>query len=111
MPPTQATAVGVNPQIIDDPRLRSLLQKLNEFEVPLDQQKDNNDAPVDVAALISTLEPYQSWDFEEQVCDWNCAVWILRPTPAATYPADVFALATRWIYTSGLALSMLLTRV
>jgi len=74
MAPILATAVGVSPQIIDDPRLRRLLAKLNAFEIKgLYQQvsyasSDHVKVPLDnMDELVTLLEPHQTWIFEEQV--------------------------------------------
>lgn len=74
MAPILSTAVGITPQIIDDPRLQQLLKDLNEFQ-PKNVVYQNNKpqsagdvvAPLDITKLVSTLEPYQKWIFEEQV--------------------------------------------
>ena len=74
MAPILSTAVGVTPQIIDDPRLIDLLEKLNEFEPKnlIDrkhpQSADEVIALLDITKLVAVIEPYQSWIFEEQVC-------------------------------------------
>jgi len=74
MAPILSTAVGVTPQIIDDPNLKLLLKKVNEFEPSdlLDRKKNPQsaeevNAPLDVASLVAVIEPHQSWTFEEQV--------------------------------------------
>lgn len=73
MAPILSTAVGVTPQIIDDPRLRKLIEVLNEFEPKqlCDRVKTNKAneviAPLDIAALVAVIEPHQTWSFEEQV--------------------------------------------
>jgi hypothetical protein len=73
MAPILSTAVGVTPQIIDDPRLRQLIETLNEFQpqMPLGRKQpvtpDDVTAPFDIAKLIAVIEPYQAWKFEEQV--------------------------------------------
>ncbi|CAB9503919.1 Probable E3 ubiquitin-protein ligase hulA [Seminavis robusta] len=71
MAPILSTAVGVTPQIIDDPRLRKLIETLNGFQPHPQrnppQTSDDVVAPLDVAELVAVVEPYQSWHFEEQV--------------------------------------------
>lgn len=70
-PISSTAAIGVNPQIIDDPNLKLLLQNLNKFVPPQQQQQQQSEEGekllVDTNALVSTVEPYQSWTFEEQV--------------------------------------------
>lgn len=76
MAPILSTAVGVTPQIIDDPRLQKLIEKLNEFkpqqhdEIQL-KKSDGLPAPLDIATLVALVEPHQTWAFEEQVCFWR----------------------------------------
>lgn len=74
MAPILSTAVGVTPQIIDDPRLQKLLVKLNEYEPKGLYQTKNYQSSEEVIAphdhieeLVAVLEPYQKWIFEEQV--------------------------------------------
>lgn len=73
MAPILSTAVGVAPQMIDDPSLLRLLRKLNEFEPKelFGQKKNESEeeviAPLDIAKLVSVIDRYQSWVFEEQV--------------------------------------------
>jgi hypothetical protein len=72
MAPIYAAAVGISPQIIDDDRLRQLRISLLEIElqVPLHRTYSSRDGvtvPLDIERLISLLEPWQSWVFEEQV--------------------------------------------
>ena len=74
MAPILSTAVGVTPQIIDDPRLQKLLRKLNEYEPKGLYQPQNYQSSEEVIAplddiedLVAVLEPYQKWMFEEQV--------------------------------------------
>jgi hypothetical protein len=74
MAPILSTAIGVTPQIIDDPRLRQLLNRLDEFEPnkvsassTKPQSAEEVIAPLDITKLVSLLEPYQTWIFEEQV--------------------------------------------
>ena len=73
MAPILSMAVGVTPQIIDDPRLQKLLARLNEFEPKgVFHQKNYQSseeviAPLDIEQLVAAMEPYQTWIFEEQV--------------------------------------------
>ena len=60
MAPVKATAVGITPQIIDDPELKELLQRLNSFS-------SNHDVTMEADVLVSLLEQYEKWRFEEQV--------------------------------------------
>ena len=75
MAPILATAVGITPQIIDDPRLQQLLGKLNEF-LPQPNNRYYYESSADVRPpldgrtveeLVAVLEPHQAWIFEEQV--------------------------------------------
>ena len=75
MAPILATAVGVTPQIIDDPRLQKLIKKLNKldpqqayYEKIQSQKSDEVTEPFDIAALIYLIKPHEKWMFEEQVC-------------------------------------------
>jgi hypothetical protein len=80
MAPIFSAAVGVAPQIIDDERLFQLRTSLEELElkVPLIRTyktpKEVGE-PVDIDRLVSLLEPWQSWAFEEQVRSY-CVVWL-----------------------------------
>lgn len=73
MAPILSTAVGVTPQIIDDPRLQKLIEKLNEFEPKKlfdriqSKKSGEHTAPLDIAAIVALIEPHKSWKFEEQV--------------------------------------------
>ena len=74
MAPILSTAVGITPQIIDDPRLQKLIEKLNEFEPKQlyariqSEKSDDFTAPLDIAALVALIKPHETWSFEEQVC-------------------------------------------
>ena len=63
MAPVTATNVGMAPQIIDSPKLRALVDKLNSFEVNPEESP-----PID--ALAVELSDYATWRFEEQVRIW-----------------------------------------
>lgn len=73
MAPIFSTEVGITPQIIDDARLLQLRRSLAEIELWLELGKkysktDEVEEPLDINHLISLIEPWQSWRFEEQVC-------------------------------------------
>lgn len=66
MAPVKATAVGIAPQAIDDSELSTLLETLNNFE--LNAAEDIENASTDeINRLVSVVEPYPEWQFEEQV--------------------------------------------
>ena len=71
MAPIFAT-VGITPQIIDDGRLgtmRNLLETVL-FKIPLnyaDCASEEIAMPLDIERIVTLLEPWQSWTFEEQV--------------------------------------------
>lgn len=71
MAPILSTAIGVTPQIVDDPKLAYLIETLNGFQTLAERKPaddlDNVDTPVDVDKLVKILEPYETWPFEEQV--------------------------------------------
>lgn len=73
MAPVKATSVGVAPQIIDDIKLVHLLERLNSFEIHITPSSEmaadqpQSLPPLNIDALISELNPYPSWRFEEQV--------------------------------------------
>jgi len=72
MAPIYAAAVGITPQIIDDPELETLRSNLEALEFEVAPHKDFScpddvDVPMDIEALISLIEPHQKWKFEEQV--------------------------------------------
>ena len=88
MAPILSTAVGVTPQIIDDPRLQQLIEQLNKFEPEQlcgrikPKNSDEVIAPLDIAALVAVIEPHQTWAFEEQVGRHCCldAAWAKEGT-------------------------------
>ena len=72
MAPIYSAVVGVNPQIIDDERLRQLFNSLAsiELKVPLHRtftSPEEVTEPLDIESLVTLVEPWQSWMFEEQV--------------------------------------------
>jgi len=66
------STVGITPQIIDDGRLgtmRNLLETVL-LKVPLnytDCASEEITMPLDIERIVTLLEPWQSWTFEEQV--------------------------------------------
>ena len=72
MAPIFTAATGVVPQIVDDERLLKLQSQLEGLEllVPLRRRystPEEVELPIDIGRLISLLEPWQRWTFEEQV--------------------------------------------
>ena len=72
MAPIFTAATGVIPQIVDDERLLRLQTQLEEVEllVPLRRRytsPEEVELPLDIDRLISLLEPWHHWKFEEQV--------------------------------------------
>ena len=73
MAPIYAAAVGVSPQLVDDDRLRELRSSLEavEMQIPLHRRAyktpEEVEKPLDIERLVSLLEAWQSWVFEEQV--------------------------------------------
>ena len=70
--PIHGAAVGVSPQAIEDDRLRNLRDALLAIEIK--ETFHQNFAspaeviePFDVSRLVSELDPWQTWVFEEQV--------------------------------------------
>lgn len=68
MAPVTATAVGITPQTIDDVELAALLKSLNSFRLP-----SNDIDGDDILRLVSIVEKYPEWQFEEQVSSYNKA--------------------------------------
>jgi hypothetical protein len=72
MAPILAAEIGTPPQIIDDMRLvelRSALASIEDF-VELGKSyssPEEVEAPLDIDHLLSLIEPWQTWTFEEQV--------------------------------------------
>lgn len=62
MAPVTATAVGITPQTIDDAELAALLKNLNSFRF-----SSNDIDGDDILRLVSIVEKYPEWQFEEQV--------------------------------------------
>ena len=72
MAPIFTADVGITPQVIDDSRLVDLRKALAtiELRVPLGKSyttPDEVELPLDIDQLITLIEPYQQWIFEEQV--------------------------------------------
>jgi hypothetical protein len=84
MAPILSASIGITPQIIDDGNLRTLRKSLQDLEMKSNvptgstmevvrtEQGDGLrsnliSVPVDIELLVSVLEPYQTWNFEEQV--------------------------------------------
>jgi hypothetical protein len=76
MAPIYAAAVGVNPQIIDDERLRQLRDSILSIDLkaplPLPLHRtfstpEQVSEPLDIERLVEAVEPWQTWVFEEQV--------------------------------------------
>jgi hypothetical protein len=62
MAPVTATNVGMAPQVIDSPELKTLMDTLNAMEV-----KEGAEMRI-MESLVETLEPFSTaWRFEEQV--------------------------------------------
>jgi hypothetical protein len=68
MAPVTATNVGMAPQVIDSPELKTLMDTLNAMEM-----KEGAEMRI-MESLVETLEPFSTtaWRFEEQVdlYDW-----------------------------------------
>jgi hypothetical protein len=91
MAPIFTAAAGVIPQIVDDERLRELRNHLVELELRVPLRKSHTtpedlEEPLGINRLISLLEPWQSWEFEEQVSSFACVY--------LNYPRRIPALKT-----------------
>lgn len=72
MAPILAAEIGITPQLIDDSRLLDLRSALASIEDRVELGKsykssDEVEVPLDIDHLLSLIEPWQSWTFEEQV--------------------------------------------
>jgi hypothetical protein len=68
MAPVKTTPLGVTPQIMDDPKLSDLQKAFDEVKLLDDDLSHGEDeTPVDVDHLVSIIEKYPKWVFEEQV--------------------------------------------
>jgi hypothetical protein len=109
MAPIHSTSIFVTRQIVDDDQLRTLRKVLEDLKIkgPLtpDVECSNQlSIPLDIEHLVSLLEPWKSWPFEEQVSqkltkkirlmDGNCHL-----------NNDIFATPyfnfSRWTYKNG----------
>jgi hypothetical protein len=61
MAPVTATSVGMAPQIVDDPKLKALMEKLNSYELHPTEPSPMLDQ------LVKVLGDSSPWRFEEQV--------------------------------------------
>lgn len=62
MAPVTATNVGMVPQIMDSPELRTLVDTLNLLNVTTESAM-----PLMIETLVQLLEPHVTWRFQEQV--------------------------------------------
>ena len=72
MAPILAAEIGTPPQTIDDKRLVDLRSALAAIEDRVEMGKSYSspeevEPPLDMNHLLSLIEPWQSWTFEEQV--------------------------------------------
>ena len=86
MAPIHGAAVGVSPQAIEDDRLRNLRDALLAIEIRETFHQDFASPdevvePFDVSRLVSELDPWQTWVFEEQVS-----------------PSIFLAIVLKWVY-------------
>lgn len=68
MAPVKSNALGIAPQMLDDPELINLLKELNGIaynDFP-SQGLSGDDDPSSIERLINLVEPYPTWQFEEQ---------------------------------------------
>lgn len=68
MAPVKSNALGITPQMLDDPELIHLLKELNRIAVTdfPSQGSSGENPPVNIEQLIHLIEPYPTWQFEEQ---------------------------------------------
>jgi hypothetical protein len=72
MAPVTATNVGMAPQVIDSPELKTLMDTLNAIEM-----KEGAEIMKIMESLVETLEPFSTaWRFEEQVRFLYYSVWL-----------------------------------
>jgi hypothetical protein len=95
MAPVTATSVGMAPQIIDDPKLRALMDKLNSYNV------HPGDPSPTIDRLVKDLADSPPWRFEEQVCPLVLAVQTDSP-----FRSFILTSLKRLIYTNGYPHSM-----
>jgi hypothetical protein len=72
MAPIYAAAVGINPQIVDDERLRQLRDSILSIDLKAPLHRTFSapkqvSEPLDIERLVLAVEPWQTWVFEEQV--------------------------------------------
>lgn len=72
MAPILAAEIGIPHQIIDDTRLVELRSALASIEDRVKPGKkyaspEEVELPLDISHLLSVIEPWQTWTFEEQV--------------------------------------------
>ncbi|KAG7352855.1 HECT-domain ubiquitin-transferase [Nitzschia inconspicua] len=72
MAPILSASVGITRQIVDDVKLRTLRNSLEELKSngPLNDNFasiEEYTIPLDIEKLVSLLEPWRSWPFDEQV--------------------------------------------
>jgi hypothetical protein len=72
MAPIHLTSVAVTRQVVDDEQLRTLRKSLEDLKLkcPLSPDVESLEQvsiPLDIEQLVSLLEPWMSWPFEEQV--------------------------------------------
>lgn len=72
MAPILSASVGITRLIVDDERLRTLRSSLEDMKIkgPLDLSFESSEevtVPLDIEQLVSVVEPWTSWPFEEQV--------------------------------------------
>jgi hypothetical protein len=72
MAPILTATIGVARQKVDDERLRSLKESLENLKSNGPQKSsismsEELTVPLDIEKLVSLLEPWTSWPFEEQV--------------------------------------------
>ena len=71
MAPVTISVAGVTRQIIDDSTLTVLLDRLSTFDTSADQSISPYDEAdtdnVDIDGIVSELEKYPKWRFQEQV--------------------------------------------
>mmetsp|Transcript_9044 Transcript_9044/g.11092 ORF Transcript_9044/g.11092 Transcript_9044/m.11092 type:complete len:4662 (-) Transcript_9044:66-14051(-) len=97
MAPVTATATGIARQTIDDPKLVSLIENLSSFHTPIPSNADRSvslsssrvsieQSPsiVDVDGIVTVLEKYPTWRFQEQA---DLYEWI-RPLNAMDAALD-----------------------
>jgi hypothetical protein len=72
MAPIHSSSVAVTRQVVDDEQLRMLQRSLENLKVKdlsshYVESSEQVSIPLDIEQLVSLLEPWKSWPFEEQV--------------------------------------------